>query len=114
MLKPVTIRGDAPGSATVHYTVTIPGFILDQGQVAPSDGVFEVTYDPEVLHQRFPNVDLVEREYGTTGLADTVLITLLATGPESARATTVSIQGEHVAVGKRVHVRSARAGRRFE
>jgi hypothetical protein len=84
----------------------MPGRILQQGEVAVVDGAFELVYDPTALQQLFPSIDLVGRDDSGAGLADTVLITLFADGDGDAgpwyRATTVSLQGELVAVGGRL------------
>jgi len=80
----------------------MPGLILAQGQAdVGSGGSFTVTYDPQSLHQRFPNVDLVGRDSHDVGLADTVSIALVAVDASGApvAAEIVTLQGEHVFIG---------------
>jgi hypothetical protein len=105
-IPPVVVRGRVPACATVHATITVPGFILHQGAVPDSDGEFELIYDPSYVNQRRSNLDLMGRDDYGPGLSDTVLITLFAEGSSDEgpwyRTGTVSIQGELVAVGSRV------------
>jgi hypothetical protein len=110
-VHPIPVRGRAPGAAQVAYTITMPGWILEEGTVATSKDSFEISYDPVTLQQRFPNLDLVGREVAGPGLADTVLITMYANG----RAATVSLQGQQVAVGDQLlPPRPRHAGGRVE
>ena len=55
------------------------------------------------LHNDFPNLDLVGRDDGSPGLADTIAIGLLFRGQGESgivyRANTVTLQGEQVFVG---------------
>jgi hypothetical protein len=101
-LRPISVRGPATGATTAHSTVTIPGWVLDQGELDVDEGAFEVIYDPDALHAVFPNLDLVGRDEQRDGLSDTVLITVFATGETDGepwyRAATVSLQGQQVAV----------------
>jgi hypothetical protein len=105
-IPPVRVRGHVPAEATVHATITMPGFILEQGTVPVDGGEFELIYDPNYVKRRRANLDLVGRDDFGPGLSDTILITLFATGSGDEgpwyRAGTVSIQGEQVAVGSRV------------
>ena len=105
-IVPIEIRGRLPCEATVHATMTMPGFILSQGTVQADGRDFELVYDPVALNQGHPNIDLVGRSDSVPGLSDTILITVFATGTDDDgpwyRAGAVSLQGEQVAVGQRV------------
>jgi hypothetical protein len=105
-VTPVQIAGTVPGGlsdVTIDYTISMPGFILEHGQVTPSGGTYEVTFDPVALHGDFPNLDLTERDDHLPGLVDTVAIGLLLYGQRKGdtvyRANTVTLQGEQVFVG---------------
>jgi hypothetical protein len=102
-VSPITISGLVPGGlsdVTVDYTISMPGTILKQGQATVNGGTFSFTYDPVTLNQVFPNLDLVDRDKGVNGLADTISIGLLLQGDDGSetvyRATTVTLQGEQV------------------
>ena len=106
LVEPIAVTGSVPAGLTgmaVDYTISIPGYILEQGQVLPSGGTYQVVYDPVALHEDFPNLDLTDRDDGDPGLADTVSIGLLLRGTGSGgvvyRANTVTLQGEQVFVG---------------
>jgi len=105
-VQPVTIEGRVPANfdtAVVEYTISMPGYILEQGEVEPVDGRFEIVYDPVALHQEFPNIDLIGRDDRRPGLSDTIVISMLMTwesGPVTvSRANTVTIQGQRIFVG---------------
>lgn len=105
-LAPFPIRGSWPEALTgaqVAYTVSMPGYILDQGQATVKGNSFEFSFDPQALQQDFPNLDLMSRDgHGGPGLADTIAIGILLQGrhggQEVYRATTITIQGEQVHV----------------
>lgn len=105
-VQPVTIEGRVPAdfdTAVMEYTISMPGTILEQGEVEPVDGRFEIVYDPVALRQDFPNIDLIGRDDRRPGLADTIMISMLMrweSGPVSvSRANTVTIQGQRIFVG---------------
>ena len=101
-ISPIRIRGSAEGATTVAYTITIPGVILAQGEAsAGSNGSFTLGYDPQALHRRFPNIDLVGRDTHSTGLADTVSISLVAidASGDPLAAETLTLQGERLFIG---------------
>jgi hypothetical protein len=105
-VEPITVTGSVPPGLTgvaVDYTISIPGCILEHGQVLPSGATYRVVYDPVALHEDFPNLDLTDRDDGDPGLADTVSIGLLLQGVHHDRAVyranTVTLQGEQVFVG---------------
>jgi len=104
-VPPITIAGAVPAGlsgTTVDYTISMPGYILEHGQVAPSGGTYQITFDPVTLHNDFPNLDLVGRDDGSPGLADTFAIGLLLRGQSGGsvvyRANTITLQGEEVFV----------------
>jgi len=94
----IRVRGKAAGAATVHYTISIPGFLLDEGELNASNGSFTLTFDPESLHGRFPNLDLSSRDSHEPGLADTISIALFAEGSDGSPlgASTLTLQGNQV------------------
>jgi hypothetical protein len=104
---PILITGTLPAglsAPTVDYTISMAGYILEQGQVAPSGATYEIVFDPAALQQDFPNLDLEGRDVpGRPGLADTFAIGLLLQGQVEGgtitRANTLTIQGEQVFIG---------------
>jgi len=99
----VRISGETPpglDDVTIDYTISMPGFILKQGQVTPSGGTYQISFDPAALHEDFPNLDLIGRDDHTTGLSDTFAIGLLLQGQDDGedvyRANTITIQGQRV------------------
>lgn len=71
------------------YTISMPGFVLEQGTVEEENGVVEVVYDPLTLSRDFPNIDLQSRhQFGApTGLSDEVFISILMEGTDSSEQT---------------------------
>lgn len=100
-VRPVRIRGTATGASSIRYTISIPGFLLEEGTVNAVGGSFTLTFDPQALHDRFPNLDLMGRDWREPGLADTVSVALFAEGADGSPlgATTVTFQGNQVFVG---------------
>jgi hypothetical protein len=106
---PMTVRGAVPDDledVTVHYTIAMPGQVLESGQVSPIADYFEIVYDPVLLHQEFPNLDLIARHEARPGLSDTIWIGVLLEGrrgdARDYRAAVVTLQGEEVSVGDRL------------
>jgi len=104
-VTPITIAGEVPAGlsgATVDYTISMPGYILEHGQVTPSGGTYQITFDPVALHDDFPNLDLAGRDDFEPGLSDTFAIGLLLRGQSGGstvyRANTITLQGEQVFV----------------
>ena len=83
----------------------MPGYILQQGQVTPSGGVYQISFDPVALYEDFPNLDLTGRDDWSAGLSDTFSVGLLLQGQRGDetvyRANTITIQGQEI------HVRDA-------
>ena len=88
------------------YTISMPGFILEEGTLEPGGDTLEVVYDPIRLHEEFPNIDLRPRG-GTPrigspeGLADEVFISVMLSGtdPSGRRvhaAKVITLVGEDV------------------
>ena len=105
-VTPITTTASVPAGltgVTVDYTISMPGYILEHGQVTPTGDTVEIVFDPAALHQDFPNLDLVGRDDWTPGLSDTFAIGLLLRGQSGSetvyRANTVTIQGQQVFVG---------------
>lgn len=119
-VTPITISGILPSglsSATLHYTIRMPGYILAHGQATlNSDNIqspisnlqysisntYQITFDPVTLQQDFPNLDLLGRDEHRPGLADTFAIGLLLRGQKDGsavyQANTLTFQGEQVFV----------------
>jgi hypothetical protein len=105
-VTPITITGSVPpglSGVMVDYTISMPGYILQHGQVTPSGSAFQVVFDPVTLHQDFPNLDLTGRDsWSQAGLSDTLAIGLLLQGQDGSgkvyRATTITFQGDQVFV----------------
>jgi hypothetical protein len=106
-VSPVTISGTVPTNfenALVDYTISMPGYILEHGQVSPNGGTYQILFDPAALHDDFPNLDLTGRDGHRAGLADTFSIALLLKGQSDGKtvfsANTVTLQGQQVFVGE--------------
>lgn len=106
-IDPIQITGLIPSgisAVTIDYTIMIPGYILQHGQVTPSNGTYQITFDPTSLHNDFPNLDLTGRSSWETGLSDTFIIGIMMKGQQSGhaiyQANTITIQGEQVFIGE--------------
>jgi hypothetical protein len=83
------------------YTISMPGFILEQGSLTRRTAWLEGVYDPARLALSFPNLDLTARHELTTGLSDQVFFSVLLTGldPNGVRgyaAKMLTLVGEDV------------------
>ena len=89
------------------YTISMPGFILEEGTLEPGEEVLEVVYDPARLHEDFPNIDLQERGQsepglgGEPGLSDEVFISVLLSGTDASgqrvhAAKVITLVGEDI------------------
>lgn len=95
---PITFTVLPPAELTnveLHYTATMPGFVLEQGTAAS----MQYVYDAPRLAADFPNLDL-HGGYGTSG-ADTITISLLLSGTDAGGtrkhlARQIVIQGEEL------------------
>lgn len=106
-VEPVVVAGPLPADlrqVTVAYTLTMPGWILEQDEAAVENGRWAVEIDPVRLNASFPNLDLQGRdEANRPGHSDTLSLTLLLRGESGSavehRANTVTLQGPQVFVG---------------
>lgn len=110
-VAPIVISGTIPGGTTnplVDYTISMPGFILEEGQAQINGDHFSLIFDPMALNANFPNIDLNGRDGFIPGLADTFSFGLLLTGENGGvplyQATTLTIQGDQVHVENGVDV----------
>jgi hypothetical protein len=99
-IEPIDIEVAAPpagAGGTLHYAITAPGLLLEQGEVIADGGSAVVTYDPQALHADFPNLDLTAYDRPQPGLADDIRISLLWVD-RSGRSTggVVDLRGEEV------------------
>jgi hypothetical protein len=104
-VQPIPISGIVPAGMTdpvVDYTISMPGFILEEGQAQIAGDQFSLIFDPQSLHEDFPSLDLTSYHGMVPGLADTFSVGLLLTGQQQGlpvfRATTLTIQGDRVYV----------------
>jgi len=83
-------------AATVHYTIGMPGFLLEAGTSALTDGWTTITYDPLRLSQTFPNIDTKSSKtfYFPSGLVDTVWVNALLESEDGGfQARQFTLQG---------------------
>ena len=66
------------------YTISMPGFILEEGTLEPDETELEIVYNPFQLHEDFPNIDLTARGRDRPGLSDEVFISVLLFGTNLA------------------------------
>ena len=67
------------------YTISMSGFILEEGTARQRGGVLEVAYDPRQLSRDFPNIDLRARHsHGAEGLSDEIFVSILLSGTNSS------------------------------
>lgn len=88
-LSPLDLFGDVPAGWTdvgVSHTLTMPGFILDQGEITVTDGTFSYQYDPIQLNQDFPNLDIRDQsnEGPTPQSVDTITLTFFIEGVDQS------------------------------
>jgi hypothetical protein len=63
---------------TVHYTVLMPGAVLDQGDLTVTNGQFDYYFNPPDLHNRAQTYDTVNRTTGKPQLGDVVHLSLFS------------------------------------
>jgi hypothetical protein len=63
---------------TVHYTVIMPGAVLDQGDLPVTRGQFDYYFNPADLHNRAQTYDVTDRTTGKPALGDVVHLTLFS------------------------------------
>jgi hypothetical protein len=88
--------------AVLRYTIAMPGWVLESGELSPTLGFFLFEYDPETLQETFPNIDLRRRQGWSPGLSDEVFISFVVSGNDGGqavhRANVVTLHGEQVFV----------------
>jgi len=106
-VAPIKISGSLPAGITggiIDYTITMPGYILEHGQVQAVNGKYQFVFDPVTLNKDSPNLDLLSRQAFRAGLSDTFAIGLLLKGREGENsvyyANSIIIEGDRVFVGK--------------
>jgi hypothetical protein len=104
-VKPMRILVPVPEGWTdlsLHYTIAMPGWVLESGELSPTLGYFLFEYDPETLQETFPNIDLRRRQGWSPGLSDEVFISFVVSGNDGGRtvhrANVVTLHGEQVFV----------------
>ena len=104
-VKPVRTLIPVPEGWTdlsLHYTIAMPGWVLETRELYPTLGYFLFEYDPETLRETFPNIDLRRRQGWSPGLSDEVFISFLVSGKDRGqavhRANVVTLHGEQVFV----------------
>ncbi len=101
-IPPIEVVAEIPAGVAateIHYTIAMPGYILEQGTVSAAGDTFTVTYDPVALHDDFPNIDLTAFDAYRPGLADQIWISfVVVTEDGNAFAGTVTLHGEEVLV----------------
>ncbi|MGD2079146.1 MAG: hypothetical protein PVH18_12235, partial [Chloroflexota bacterium] len=110
-VAPIVIDGTIPqgtNNAVVDYVISMPGFILEEGQAQIDGNHFSFEFDPQALNAEFPNIDLNGRDGFVPGLSDTFSIAVLLSGENGGlplhEAATVTIQGDEVYVENGVNV----------
>ncbi len=83
------------------YTISMPGFILEEGTLEPREYGLEIVYDPARLHEGFPNIDLRARSGQDPGLSDEVFISVLLSGTDASgqrvhAAKVITLVGEDI------------------
>ena len=101
-LAPVAIKGKLPSNlsgVSVAYTIRMAGYVLVQSLATPVGDQVTISFDPQSLHDDFPNLDLSGRDDGgRPGLSDTFSISLLAqdAGGTFFQANHLTFQGQQV------------------
>ena len=65
-------------AATVHYTVVMPGAVLDQGDLPVNNGEFDYYLNPTGLHSKAQIYNIDNRVTGTPQLGDVVHLSLFS------------------------------------
>jgi hypothetical protein len=89
----------------VHYTVVMPGAVLDQGELPVNNGQFDYYLNPADLHSRAQTYDIANRTTGKPELGDVVQLSLFsqektADGSAYHSFTRVIVRGNQVRVAK--------------
>jgi len=94
----------------MHYTVSMPGWVLDEGQKTS----LTYDYDARMLAVNFPNLDLLDSD-GAAG-ADSITLSFVVSGTDASGtrrhfARQVVLEGEEVQVTAQARVVRRRAVR---
>ncbi len=73
----IHITGTSSASQ-IHYTVVMPGAVLDQGNLTVTNGQFDYFFNPANLHTRAQTYDVVDRTTGKPELGDVVHLSLFS------------------------------------
>jgi hypothetical protein len=90
---------------TVHFTVVMPGAVLDQGELPVNNGQFDYYFNPAALHGKAQTYDVANRTTGKPELGDVVQLSLFsqektADGTSYHSFTRVIVRGNQVRVAK--------------
>jgi hypothetical protein len=78
----------------MHFTIGMPGHLLDSGTIKLTDDWARIVYEPFTLRKIFPNIDIGGRVRNASGLADTIWINvLLTTNSGEFHARQFTLQG---------------------
>ena len=83
------------------YTISMPGFILEEGSLVAGEQAMEIVYDPTRLHKEFLNIDLRSRAGDEMGLSDEVFISVCLSGTDASgqrvhAAKVITLVGEDI------------------
>lgn len=100
---PITFEGNLPSDWTNvqgKFTTSMPGYILEEGDLTLKNGQFQYTFNPWTLHANFPNLDIVN-SFNAPELADTFTFSFFISGinqngEKRSQARTVILQGPNL------------------
>ncbi len=102
-LVPTQVTIPAPQGwtdAVLRYVITMPGWVLQTGELTSPGKAFVITYDAETLQDTFPNIDLRQPQSWAPGLSDEVFISFVISGNEGGnpvhRANALTLHGEQL------------------
>ena len=83
------------------YTISMPGFVLEEGTLGPGEEGLEIVYRPSRLNGDFPNIDLKAKDEHRVGLSDEVFISVLLSGTDASgqrvhAAKVITLVGEDI------------------
>jgi hypothetical protein len=98
-MAPIEFSGKLPeefSNATFSYMISMPGFILEQGEGKAEGNTFNLEYDPVGLSEDFPNLDLTAYDDYRHGLADQIWIAALFENEGRYLPLTITLHGEEL------------------
>ncbi|MBC8422441.1 MAG: hypothetical protein H8E01_00260, partial [Chloroflexi bacterium] len=102
-VTPINITVPVPqdwADAVLRYVITMPGWVLQTGELTSPGKAFSITYDPETLQDTFPNIDLRQPQSWAPGLSDEVFISFVISGNKGGnpvhRANALTLHGEQL------------------